>query len=509
MPAGTDVSGAEPNSPRELSAPFPDVNGTMIFVAGTVMAALTMTGTTLTAMASHMAWGVGISLAISLLFDARHGWRNVVRADALMLVALYGLVFAEFLFPQTGIEAALTESTARIAVWLTTVAMLLLAIGRHLTRSREATGHRFFVTPVPPAVILTLFWLVFMVGFLHQWVAVNFNPIAWIDYWGRARFSQPWTRGMIGDWSILLHEFGLLLLLVSPIGALILVRRRRYSRFAVIMVGLATLLTIFFFFTEGTRHKFILKVLMFVIVWCYFQRQSAKRVIIYMGLAFALIYVASNMILTFRQVGFWNYFEAKRAGAVYQQEVDPFFVDHNIISLGRLTEAVPERMPYLGLRVPYYGLIRPIPRAVWPGKPIGMAGFLNEALREEGASLTYSVTFIGEAWFAHGWAGVIGYSLLLGWLGGWWNRFGSPGNEDLGILIYASGFLGLVIGMRSMLFITTFALPTLFLVLFGMWILRHARTSAVPLDNYPDYARRLQSRSMPQPTKRRPVQTPW
>ena len=504
MPAGMDAVGSEPNSPRELSAPFPDPSGTMIFVAGTVMAALTMASGTLPAMMAHMAWGVGISLGLSLLIDARHGWRNVVRADALMLVALYGLLFVEFLVDQPETLGVLTDPIARRAVWLATVAMLVVALGRHLTRSRQATEHRFFVTPVPPTVILALFWLVFVLGYMHQWVAVNFNPIAWIDYWGRPRFANPWGRGMIGDWTILLHEVGLMLFLISPIGALILVRRRRYSQFAVIMVGAATLLTIFYFFTEGTRHKFILKILMFVVVWCYFQRQSAKRVIIYMGLAFAIIYAGSNMMLTFRQVGFWNYFEAKRAGATYQEEVNPLFVDHNIVSLGRLTEAVPERMPYLGLRVPYYGLIRPIPRAIWPGKPIGMAGFLHEALREEGADMTYSVTFIGEAWFAHGWAGVIGYSLLFGWLGGWWNRFGSPGNEDLGILIYASGFLGLVIGMRSMLFITTFALPTLFLVAFGMWILRHSRTSVVPLDKYPDYARRLQ-----RPPRRQPAQTPW
>jgi len=127
-----------------------------------------------------------------------------------------------------------------------------------------------------------------------------------------------------------------------------------------------------------------------------------------------------------------------------------------------------------------------------------------EALREEGADLTYSVTFIGEAWFAHGWAGVIGYSLFFGALGGWWNRFGSPGNEDLGVLIYASGFLGLVIGMRSMLFVTTFALPTLFLVVVGMYLMRHSRTDTMPLQTFPDYAK-------PQHRPRRlgPQKTPW
>lgn len=488
---------------REFGAPFADPSGTMLLAAGLVVTMLIMTGNTLTSMMTHMAYGVGFSLAISFLFDVRHGWRNLIRADSLMLLALYGLIFAEFLMPQPLIETALSEQTARRAALLSGIAMLLIALGRHLPRQKQASNHRFFVTPVPPKVIMTLFWVVFVAGYMYQWVAVNFNPIAWIDYWGRARFAQPWGRGMLGDWNVILHELGLLLNLISPIGALILVRRRRYSNFAVILVMIATLMTIFYFFTEGTRHKFVLQVLMFLVVWCYFQRQSAKRVLIYLLATMAFIYVCSNMMLTFRQVGFWNYFEAKRTGATYQEEVNPLFVDHNIVSLGRLTEAVPERLPYLGLRVPFYGLIRPIPRAVWPGKPIGMAGFLNEALQEEGASLTYSVTFIGEAWFAHGWAGVIGYSLLFGALGGWWNRFGSAGNEDLGILIYASGFLGLVIGMRSMLFVTTFALPTLFLVVYGMYILRHSRTDTMPLHTFPDYAKppRKPRRTMPT--------TPW
>jgi hypothetical protein len=246
---------------------------------------------------------------------------------------------------------------------------------------------------------------------------------------------------------------------------LIIVKRKRYGGVAVFFVVVALLITLFYFFTEGTRHKFCGQIVMFTVAFCYFQRLRPWTIAVAFTIAMGIMFLSAKTMLAFRQVGFAEYMKARAAGAIYQQEADPLFVDHNLISLGRIVTMFPEKEPYLGWDVFYFALIRPVPRALWPDKPVGIVESMTEALQEEGSSLTYSITYVGEAWLAYGMISVIATSIAFGLLAAWWNRFGTMRNSDLGLLIYASGFLGLVISMRSLMVFTTFILPTLFLML--------------------------------------------
>ena len=142
--------------------------------------------------------------------------------------------------------------------------------------------------------------------------------------------------------------------------------------------------------------------------------------------------------------------------------------------IAKLAELFPEEYDYLGLEIPYLGLVRPIPRAIWSGKPEGMSVGIEEALGAEG--LTLSATFIGEAYMSGGIVGVFLIALFLGALARWWGQHASPYNSDLGILIYASGFFAVAITMRSMLVATTAMLPTIAAVVIGRYLIRRYRT---------------------------------
>jgi hypothetical protein len=122
------------------------------------------------------------------------------------------------------------------------------------------------------------------------------------------------------------------------------------------------------------------------------------------------------------------------------------------------------------LEVPYLALIRPIPRAVWPGKPEGMSTSIEDAVGA-GAGWTVAATFAGEAYMSGGILAVIGTGLFFGFLTAWWNRLSSPQNSQFGILIYASGFFCAVISMRSLFFFTTALLPTLTAIVAGRFLL--------------------------------------
>ena len=110
---------------------------------------------------------------------------------------------------------------------------------------------------------------------------------------------------------------------------------------------------------------------------------------------------------------------------------------------------------------------------LWPGKPVEMSTSIEGALGVEG--LTIATTFIGESYMAFGEPGVFLTGLLLGASCGWWNYMGTRMPGAYGQLVYASGFAAIAIAMRSLMFFTTNMLPTIGLVVLGIWLNKHFR----------------------------------
>ena len=175
----------------------------------------------------------------------------------------------------------------------------------------------------------------------------------------------------------------------------------------------------------------------------------------------AILYLAAYYMLQFRQVGLAYYFKSGAVAAGPAQET--LFIDNNLPVLSQLTDVFPDTINYLGLEVPYYAIVRPVPRAVWPSKPEGLSVDVANVLNVRG--LTLSVTFVGEAYMMGGYLGIVAVSLVLGWLCGWWNRFGRDLRSNVNFALYASGFFAVMLTMRSMLWLTTAMLPT-----FALWL---------------------------------------
>src|SRR5258708_7911099 len=173
-------------------------------------------------------------------------------------------------------------------------------------------------------------------------------------------------------------------------------------------------------------------------------------------------------MLKFRTVGFSEWLKnGEPPGASPEKSL---FVDYNLWAIAQLVDVFPQNHPYLGWEVPYLALIRPIPRAIWPGKPEGMSLSIEDALGTQ--DMTVAASFAGEAYMAGGMIAVFATGLFFGAVTGWWSHLSSPKNSEMGLLIYASGFFAVVISMRSLFVFTTALMPTAAGIVIGTSIAR-------------------------------------
>jgi len=409
------------------------------------------------------AYLIGLGIILAALAESTGNIRNLVRADWVAILALYGLTLAEFLFQQPEFNERSNMLEAERALRLFTLGFLSLVAGRHLFVGRTSTG--FHISNLSPRLSLTVFWIIVPLAFAAELWAVKFNLFAMIDAQMGPRFSQPWSRGQLGGLYSLLYELGLFKYAIPALAGVLLNSWRRIGLFNLALVLFPTLLTLFFGFCGGTRNVFAAYLAGFVGTFLLTQPRLSFTRVATVGICAGVIFMsASYYMLEFRNIGF------KRFVSAYDvvDTRDTFYVDYNMWAIGKLGLLFPARHQHIGLELYWHALTKPVPRAIWSGKPIDLTTSIEGALEVEG--LTVSTTFIGESFMAFGEFGVVITGLFLGFVCGWWNYMGGRMRGGYGQLVYASGFAAIAIAMRSLMFFTTNMLPTIGLVVLGHWI---------------------------------------
>ena len=476
--------GPPPRLPRPDAAsmwvqPWPRVDATIAMLVGFIITAfaLASTGTrpTSTEFANIAAIGVGCSLLLSFAFEARSGLRNLVRADLMGLLALYYLTLYEFLFPQPFFDAEVRFPDATYkAIWAVLLGMTGMVIGRHFVPRGRQFFEQVMTRPTPPGLLVALFWASFILGYLHMLLGVNFDVVKMVDYMTRPRFEQPWGRGKFGDWKALINELALLLYFIPPLTALILARRERFSGWVVVTAVAGFAWTLFYGFTSGTRNLFGAYLVTFMIAFAFASPpERRKQVALVCAACAGAFALATGAMLQMRTVGFQRWWAGEYTTYANRQST-AVFVDDNLLAIAKITAFFPQQRQYLGLEIPYLAAVRPIPRAIWKGKPEGLSVSVEEDVFKM-KGLTISSTFIGEGYMSGGLIGVTLFGVVLGALAGLWNRMASVKNGELGILIYASGFFAVVITMRSIMTLTTALLTPAAGIVAGMFLLKGAK----------------------------------
>ncbi len=452
-------------------SPQPAGNATLLLLVGMLLTSLFSGGSTANELANSYAVGVALSLALSFAVDYRGNIRNLVRTDIMALSSLYFLTLSEFLIPQPQVEDMVTAAELAPALTACLVGIGAVAVGRHFSPTPSPQLLRLTHLEPPRHIIIVLFTVCFVLGFINMLMAVDFDVKLMIDYFMAPRFAQPWGRGRFGDWRALLYEFGMVLYLVPPIAGVVLASRRRYSGLQVGYVACGFLFTLFYGFTSGTRNIFATYLATFLVAFAFAAgRERRKEVMAVISVASAAMIYATTTMLEFRGIGFYAYTQ----GVQEFEGIDndrTFFVDNNLVVVARLMEIFPRQHDYLGFEIPYLALIRPIPRALWSGKPEGMSLSIEDAVGGD-ENYTLAASFVGEAYMSGGYIGILLFGLFFGIVMCWWNKLGREDNSPFGYLLYASGFFAAVISMRSLFVFTTAILPTVAAIVFGNWAIQ-------------------------------------
>jgi oligosaccharide repeat unit polymerase len=414
--------------------------------------------------------GVMVSVGGVLFLETGGKLHSLIRTDVLMLVALYGLTLVEFFFPQEEINEILSPEQAMHGVEALFLGFAGLIIGRNFVGRSPRQEASMVIVQLRPSAVFILYVGAFCFSYFYMLLAVDFDPVELIREMMGPRWSQSWSRGELGGWATILGTLSsLVLYLIPSIAGCIFADWRRHSAAQLAFVGFGVAFTLFYTFSGGTRSIFAITVILLLGSYIMFNQKIGWRgMAVLFALTAGVLYSSAYYMLQIRSTGIDAYLQ----GAGEEWKSETLFIDNNLVTISQLTEIFPELTPYLGLEIATYAVLLPVPRALWPDKPAKLSVDAADALNEKGVTL--SSTFVGESYMMGGYPAVLMVGLLFGWLGSWWDRIGRDLRSNVGIIIYASGFLTALLSMRSFLFTTTTLIPT-----FALWLYmksRQART---------------------------------
>lgn len=448
------------------------VFATLTIVFGSLLVYLDMpTGVSELSLYRYCAYGMLAVLAIALGIEGFGGVRSLARVDIVAIWTLYFLTFAEFLHPHVRVLFQGDTGNADRASMLVMVGTVGIAVGRHIGVPFRARPEDVRLPQLSSVAFLRMFFLFTFLGYFYVLLTTDGNVFEIFSSLMKQRFDRPWQRGQQGDWRSFLTELQLLLYIVAALGGFIFANAKAYGRKARFGVAAVLIFMTFFDFCEGARNVLIIKAGLFLLTFFMASRQKHTfRLLMTTAIGAATLWVVSGYMLDFRNQGLVSYVD----NGARQTQDEGFMIDNNMITIARAISVFPELYPYPGIQVVVQVVTKWIPRALWPGKPVGWSTNVEDALAT-GGGYTLALTYVGEAYLIAGMPTLILVSLLIGALTSWWTRVGLAARTNLDLIYYASGFFAASLGMRSVQFVTIAMVPTFAFYVVGKFLARRKR----------------------------------
>ena len=387
------------------------------------------------------AWALTIGMMCGPLNDLVHGGpRGALKSQHLLMIAIAMIGYGEALqlFYTVFLEADLIKK-AFAAVGLFALAV---ALGSSLPVPRLPRPVRELATrEYPTKVIFRILLICWSLQMFNYFYASDFSIMTVVDGLFQNRWSAPWARGALGGWDAFrdfLTNFGYV---VPTFTVALAVRRNTWKSNDVIVGVLCSLITLAFIAQTGARRLLVVIIGAAMLTWFGSTRRRLQlRYVAVAGVVIAFTIVFADFLLAQRRTG---YGEVSYSSSDFQG----IKVDNNFAMLGETIRAIPAEVDYVGFDFLVYILVRPVPRILWPGKPVDPGFDLANYLKSPGT--TFSITGIGEIYMAFGWAGVIVAGIVVGWAAATWSQLLEQDFGVIGCALYGLGAMALFLSMRS------------------------------------------------------------
>lgn len=293
------------------------------------------------------------------------------------------------------------------------------------------------------------FWIILACAaitlFRYAWPC-RFDVVLMVKSLAGNRWDAPWVRGALGGWESFIDHLPYFGYLLPTLTVLLANKQKSWFTPAVAVSVVLTLIIIAFLAHGGSRRIIGVMIGSALICWVslpnHFQRPST---LIVAAVAAGVLLVVMQIMLEYRVIGYGKIFEKDQSARAY----DHLHVDDNFLRLAQIIEIIPDQHDYTYEKTILWILVRPVPRALWPGKPTSPGFELHEAVGIPRTTLSCSA--VGELYMSWGWLAVGFGGWLYGRLAGIVNQFLTTGTSPVRFLMYAAGAMALFAGIRSML----------------------------------------------------------
>lgn len=375
--------------------------------------------------------------------------KALLRAEHLLVMApIYWLLLdlLQGAYPMDGISVVeIEEAFTGIGIFVCCVWIGSIARPWRLPSFIKETVSK----DLPASVYFYLTVASFVLGMMRFAVATDFNLVAMFQSIGSGRWDAPWARGQLGGWDAFLDHlqyFGYL----TAVLTVVVGRRIGWRNWRTVVSALLSLVMALFLVQGGSRRVIGVVVGMALIFWILVQDTGFKiKHAVAVGLTVVALLFAMQFMLQYRNVGLTV---ALSDPTVEQQAGAPneyLHVDDNFYRLCQVIQLIPNPHPYVYHGYLVYALVRPIPRVLWPDKPVDAGFDLTRAVGDR--EVSYSCSVIGELYMSLGLFGIAVGGWLYGRLAALVNGVLSQSSALGGVVIYSIGAMALFSGMRSML----------------------------------------------------------
>jgi oligosaccharide repeat unit polymerase len=405
---------------------------------------------------------VAAFLAAVLAVDLRRNVLRLMTGRSVVLVAVMLWYVLEALRTPTMLREY-TQGEYHFGLFCIVLSVAAFLVAYHGARIRLFAPLARRLSIFDDSHVLWLLMLTGMaIGFGGLLIYVNFNLFLFFE--GLGGLSRRWEsgigRGRYGSWDTILYELQIFLQATTPLAiCLALTKRAPFVQRCV-----AVLFVVWMFlrtFSSGSRGPLLPIILCVAAAVVWRAGPRLRRGLLIVGLPVLMVggYLFSAVVVAGRTEGDFdlsNY--NKREDIGFEMFRELLFV----IRAEENGMAQQYGFTY------FTQLVNPIPRAIWPGKPVGDAGLVmarayGSVDRSGEPTMTISPGFLGEAYLNFGFLGVLIVPAAAGIFVRAWDCLLPTATRSLpAFLVYVTGLAIIFLCGRSFNFGSLYGLLALF-----------------------------------------------